>query len=898
MKYSFLMPTRRRVKSCIQSIDSIHNYSDNKNIFEILLAFDEDDDTSHEILDHCVAFKIHHQSITTKRYGYERLHAYYNKLSKIALGSHLWLWNDDALLETPHWDTIMDQHISESPDLVFDFTNGYPFILPLVPKKYVDKMKHFSLNAHCDSWIENVMKPLHLTTIIPEIRTFHNRHAQGNIMEINYDEVNKSISQSSPEFFTEFSNVLRQVDQNRIRRSLPHVFNKNLNETQLDIISVLVPTRNRPTFMKELVRTCLDTSDHPELIEFVFYIDDDDEKSYECVNQLIDQGFNIKYIRGARIVLSNMWNNCFEICTGNILMHCGDDIRFRTNSWDTTVRNKFMDYPDRILFVFGYDGVHRKGSFGTHGFLHRRWVEAIGYFVPPYFSSDFNDTWLNDVAKMIGRWAFIDIYTEHMHPCVNKHTWDSTHQERIARHNRDGVDEIYASKYQDRAADAQKLKDVISRCKTADPMQTSVVKEETNNVSRRIGFVGMGKLGLPVSIGMANKGHLVMGYDINPLYDEYTRVSEVFTEHEAGPDGTGEIGSLLDHPNLKLTKDLELVVEFSEIIFIAVQTPHDPLYEGITRVPDSVCNFNYTYLKQAIDEVAGICDRLQLKRTLVVISTVLPGTMKSILPKSEYASFCYNPYFIAMGTVLNDFYNPEFILLGGNDMESKNKVIAFYKTITPRPVFQTSVESAELIKVSYNTMISMKLAFVNQLMEICDHIPGANIDDVTDALKLANKRLISPAYMTAGMGDGGGCHPRDNIAMSWLAKELGLKTDFCAFIMKAREKQTEFLSDLCIKHATRTGMKIVILGKAFKPNIRLTTGSPSILLYNLVRETDETVEIHEDLPSNIGKSVFFIGTKHDRYARLEFPEGSVVIDPNRYIPKHSKYNVYHVGRHE
>lgn len=650
MKYSFLLPTRLRTQTCIQSIGSIYEKSSNKNIFEILLAFDEDDETRHEIIEYCQTNHIHHSVLVTKRYGYDNLHAYVNQLCTISKGEYVWLWNDDAYMETQNWDVILETHTREHPDLAYDFTNGFPFIFPLVPKKYIDAMKHFSLNAHNDTWIELILKPFNLTMVIPEIRIFHNRHeGDGNSMGVNYDDVNKSVLKTSPEFFSPFCTLLRQVDQNRIARNFP-----NLS----------LPTTKLP---------------------------------------------------------------------------------------------------------------HEKN---------------------------------------------------------------------------------------------------------------------------RIGFVGMGKLGLPVAVGIANKGHFVLGYDINPDYDEYTTISKVFTEHEASPDGTGVIGDLLDQKNLKLTKDLELVVEFSEIIFIAVQTPHDPLYEGITRVPDSVCNFNYAYLEKAIIDVVQICDRLQLSRTIVIISTVLPGTMRKILPQSNYVSYCYNPFFIAMGTVLQDFYYPEFILLGGNDKEANNRVIEFYKTITSSQVFHTSIESAELIKVSYNTMISMKLAFVNQLMEICDHIPGTNIDDVTNALKLSNKRLISPAYLTAGMGDGGGCHPRDNIAMSWLAKELGLKIDFCAFIMNAREKQTEFLSDLCLKYASEHQLKIIILGKAFKPNIRLSTGSPSILLYNLIKEKDTTVEIYEDMPESAVASVFFIGTKHDRFISLHFPKGSIVIDPNRYIPKHEDYYVYYVGKHE
>ena len=124
--------------------------------------------------------------------------------------------------------------------------------------------------------------------------------------------------------------------------------------------------------------------------------------------------------------------------------HCGDDIRIRTPKWDQTVINKIEEFDDKIAFVYGSDG-HQPKTFGTHGFIHRNWVNVIGYFVPPYFSSDFNDTWLNEVSQKINRHFFVDIYTEHMHPMQGKGLWDETHKERLARGAKDEVDALYNS---------------------------------------------------------------------------------------------------------------------------------------------------------------------------------------------------------------------------------------------------------------------------------------------------------------------------------------------------------------------------------------------------------------------------------------------------------------------
>lgn len=225
------------------------------------------------------------------------------------------------------------------------------------------------------------------------------------------------------------------------------------------MISILLPTRKRPENIVRLHKSALETADDPSQLEFIIAIDDDDT-SYD---QLMEDGLgNTLFFKVPRQVLSKYWNDCYQKSTGDILMHCGDDIIFRTPKWDKIVTDKFAEYPDHIVFVYGNDGsgVH-DGKFGTHGFIHRKWAETVGYFVPPYFSSDYNDTWLNDVAKMIGRHKHVDILTEHMHPDLGKATYDITHQERLKRHREDKVDTLYWSKLKERQADAEKLKGVM-----------------------------------------------------------------------------------------------------------------------------------------------------------------------------------------------------------------------------------------------------------------------------------------------------------------------------------------------------------------------------------------------------------------------------------------------------
>ncbi len=190
----------------------------------------------------------------------------------------------------------------------------------------------------------------------------------------------------------------------------------------------------------------------------------------------------------------------------------------------------------------------------------------------------------------------------------------------------------------------------------------------------------------------------------------------------------------------------------------------------------------------------------------------------------------------------------------------------------------------------------MKIAYINTIMEMCTYLPNTDVDAVSAGIALATKRLISPAYLKGGMGDGGGCHPRDNIAMSWLADKLGLRFNFFDSIMMAREKQTDFLADLIQKELiARPGLPVVILGKAFKPDTNLVTGSPAVLLGHILVEREVQFSYADpycctgraaELPTAASKpAVYFVGCKHSVFASVQFPAGAVVIDPHRYIPR-------------
>lgn len=410
-----------------------------------------------------------------------------------------------------------------------------------------------------------------------------------------------------------------------------------------------------------------------------------------------------------------------------------------------------------------------------------------------------------------------------------------------------------------------------------------------------VGFVGLGKLGLPSALAIESKGHTVVGCDVNPEIKEYVE-SRKIPYLEAG------VPELIAKTNLKVLSLAE-VLQKSDIVFVPVQTTHDPLYEGITKLPESTADFNYEYLKAACNSISEELERLGEDRIVIIISTVLPGTIqREIKPLlSNRVKLCYNPFFIAMGTTIHDFLNPEIVLFGVDDSEAVAKAKEFYKTITDAPFHEMSIVNAELVKVNYNTFITMKINFANNLMEVCDKMKdeGADVDVVIDALSDCNHRIISPAYMRGGMPDGGGCHPRDNIALADFARRHNLSNDIYTEGMMVREHHIRWFADMMKEY----DLPKVILGKSYKPETNLTVGSPSLRLYNELVNGNTSVNIwdpHVDADADFTKepAVFFIGTKHEHFQNFEYPNGSVVIDPFGYIHDRDGIKLIRVGRQQ
>lgn len=191
------------------------------------------------------------------------------------------------------------------------------------------------------------------------------------------------------------------------------------------MISLLCPSRKRPDKLKRMYDSAVKLANDPESIELIFYTDKDDDSYKDLVIK------DAIHITDERIPISKAWNKCWEQASGDILGLVADDIVFNTKNWDAKVKEIFNEYPDKIAYVFGDDGSFHGKVFGTHGFIHQNWAQAVGYFVPPYFSANQVDRWLNEVARELDRLRYGGISMEHMHWAYAKAgtDLDSTYEE-------------------------------------------------------------------------------------------------------------------------------------------------------------------------------------------------------------------------------------------------------------------------------------------------------------------------------------------------------------------------------------------------------------------------------------------------------------------------------------
>jgi UDPglucose 6-dehydrogenase len=334
---------------------------------------------------------------------------------------------------------------------------------------------------------------------------------------------------------------------------------------------------------------------------------------------------------------------------------------------------------------------------------------------------------------------------------------------------------------------------------------------------------GLGKLGAPMLAVFAHKGFDVIGTDLNPAFVDAINDGRAPVEE---PGLAGMIAA--NRARIRATLDPAEAVAASDASFIIVPTPSGP--DGF---------FRNDYLVSALEAIGRAIRAKAGYHLVVVTSTVMPGATGGILRETlERASgrrvgpdlgLCYNPEFIALGTVVRDMLNPDMILIGQSDAKAGDMLEAIYRqSVESRPDYQRmNWVNAELCKIAVNTYVTTKISYANMIAGMCDRLPGADADVVTHALGADSR--IGRKYIKGAIAYGGPCFPRDNKAFAALGRSLGVRTDLAEATDAINAHQTERLV-AAVAALAAPGAEVAILGLSYKPHTPVIEESQGLAL--------------------------------------------------------------------
>jgi UDPglucose 6-dehydrogenase len=357
---------------------------------------------------------------------------------------------------------------------------------------------------------------------------------------------------------------------------------------------------------------------------------------------------------------------------------------------------------------------------------------------------------------------------------------------------------------------------------------------------QNVSVIGLGKLGGSMLAGMASRGLNVIGVDVNQ------HAVDAVNAGRAPVQETNLAETIAaNKERIRATMSTEEAVLGSDISFVIVPTPSDE--RGA---------FTLQYARYAFKSLGQALRKKDGYHVIVLTSTVLPGaTRHGLLPILEQESgkkcgpdfgLCYNPEFIALGSVIRDFLNPDFYLLGEFDSRSGDMLEQVHHRVSQNnaPVKRMSLENAELAKIAVNSYVTMKISYANMLAEFCEKLPGGDVDVVSDALGM-DKR-IGRKYLTGGFGFGGPCFPRDNVALSFMGQQLGVDSR----LLKANDDYNRSISKRYVQklqpHLPK-GANVAVLGLAYKPLSHVIEESPGVYLCRALSEAGYRVVGHDNL---------------------------------------------------
>jgi UDPglucose 6-dehydrogenase len=355
----------------------------------------------------------------------------------------------------------------------------------------------------------------------------------------------------------------------------------------------------------------------------------------------------------------------------------------------------------------------------------------------------------------------------------------------------------------------------------------------------KISVIGLGKLGSPLAAVLASKGHSVIGVDINPAF-----VDKINNRIAPVPEPCLQELISTHHTKLKATLNYEEAILASDVTFVIVPTPSDP--DGL---------FSNTYLLKAIEHLGSALIKKDGYHLVVITSTVTPGSTDGEIRKAlEAASgrcvgidlgLCYNPEFIALGSVVRNMLYPDMILIGESDKKAGDLLQEIYLSTCENapPVRRMNLVNAEVAKIAINTFVTTKISYANMLSDICERIPGGDVNVVTEAIGLDTR--IGSKYLKAAVAFGGPCFPRDNIALAAFAQKIGARAELAEATQEVNNYQNERLLHLVEKHAKSN--KIGILGLSYKPGTYVVEESQGIYLANQLSNRGYEVVVYDPM---------------------------------------------------
>lgn len=359
----------------------------------------------------------------------------------------------------------------------------------------------------------------------------------------------------------------------------------------------------------------------------------------------------------------------------------------------------------------------------------------------------------------------------------------------------------------------------------------------------KISFLGLGKLGLPLATNFAKNAHEVIAIDKNQ-----TLISKLSNGEVPWVEKDLNINLLKSKPHIEFTSSVEKVAD-TDATIILVNTPSNKK-DG---------SFSNLYVEEVIRDVAFELKKQNKKNHLFILSsTVMPTSINdNFIPLIESLNnwkvnedfgFCYVPDFVAIGQVIYDFENPDFLLIGQSNAFYGDIVAKLYGSIIKNDskIIKLSIAEAEICKVALNAYITTKISFANYLGVLCEKLdPNINVDNVTNTIGI-DKR-IGTRYFKSGASYGGTCFPRDTWAFMKISKNLGLS----AFQMEANEKINDLTDEFVLnKILKRKIKKIGLIGLGFKPGTSVVTEGLAIKLCKLLTGKGYELYTYDLLPDS------------------------------------------------